>query len=93
MVVKKKNGKDKVCIDFTNLNKVCPKDSFPLHENDQMVDATTRHPKMSLFDAYYEYNQIPMKKEDKIHTSSTIKRGLFYYKVMPFRLKNVGAMY
>ena len=41
VVVKKKNGDDRTCIDFTNLNKACLKDSFPLPKIDQMVDATT----------------------------------------------------
>ena len=79
MVVKKKNGKDRVCIDFTNLNKACLKDNFPLPKIHQMVNATTKYPRISFLDAYYGYNQISMKKEDRIHTAYTTKRGLFYY--------------
>ena len=43
VVVKKKNGKWRVCVDFTDLNKVCPKDPFPLPHIDAMVDVTTGH--------------------------------------------------
>ena len=82
-----------VFIDFTNLNKACPKDSFPLSRIDQMVDATTRYPKISFLDAYSRYNQIPMKKEDRIHTTFTTERRLFCYKVMLLRLKNAWATY
>ena len=48
---------------------------------------------MSFLDSYSEYNQIRMKEEDKIHTAFITERGLFYYIVMPFRLKNAGATY
>ena len=52
VLVQKKNGKWRVCIDFTNLNKACPKDSYPLPKIDQMVDATTGYEKLSFLDAY-----------------------------------------
>ena len=93
VVVKKKNGKDRVCINFTNLHKACLKDSFPLPKIDQMVDATTRYPRMSFLDTYSGYNHTPMKKEDRIHTTFTTHKGLLCYKVMPFGLENVGATY
>ena len=48
---------------------------------------------MSFLDAYSGYNQIPMKKEDRIHVVFTIQRELFCYKVMPFGLKNIGTTY
>ena len=51
-VVKKKNGKWRVCVDFTNLNKVCPKDPFPIPRIDQLVDATVGYPWMSFLDAF-----------------------------------------
>lgn len=93
VVVKKKNEKWRVCIEFTNLNKACPNDSFLLPKIDQLVDATTGYERMSFLDAYSGYNQIRMDKNDKIHMALITERGLFCYKVMPFGLKNVGAIY
>lgn len=49
-----------MCIDFTDLNKACPKDSFPLPQIDQLVDATAGHEILSFMDAYSDYNQIRM---------------------------------
>ena len=60
VVVKKKNGKWRVCVDFTDLNKACLKDSFPMPRIDQLVDATARHPRMSFLDAFQGYHQIPL---------------------------------
>ena len=93
VVVKKKNGKWRVCIDFTNLNKACPKDSFPFPKIDQLVDATAGYERMSFLDAYLGYNQIRMNREDRIHTAFVTERGIYCYKVMPFGLKNAGATY
>ena len=52
VVVKKKSVKWRVCVDFTNLNKACPKDPFPMPRIDQLVDATIGHPQMSFLDAF-----------------------------------------
>ncbi|XP_052193952.1 uncharacterized protein LOC127802277 [Diospyros lotus] len=93
VLVKKKNGKWRTCIDFTDLNKACPKDSFPLPRIDQLVDATTGHQLLSFMDAYSEYNQIPMNPSEEEHTSFITDLGLYCYKVMPFGLKNAGATY
>ena len=64
VVVKKKNGTWRVCVDFTDLNKACPKDCFPLPRIDQLVDATARHQRISFLDAYIGYHQIAMHPED-----------------------------
>ena len=64
MVIKKKNGKWRVCVDFIDLNKVCPKDPFPISKINQLVDATIGHPKMSFLDAFQEYHQIPLSLSD-----------------------------
>ena len=80
-------------MDFTHLNKACPKDSYLLPQIDQMVDATTGYNQMSFLDAYSGYNQIPMNPEDKVHTAFVTQKGLFCYRMMPFDLKNVGATY
>lgn len=56
VVVKKKNGKWRVCVDFTDLNKACPKDPFPMPKINQLVDATVSHPRMSFLDAFQGYH-------------------------------------
>ena len=60
MVVPKKNGKWRVCVDYSNLNDACLKDTFPLPCINQIVDATAGHQLLSFLDAYSSYNQIPM---------------------------------
>ena len=64
MVVKKKNGKWHVCVDFTDLDKVCPKDPFPVPRIDQLMDAIVGHPRMSFLDAFQENHQIPLALAD-----------------------------
>lgn len=64
VVTKKKNGSCRVCVDFTDLNKACPKDCFPLPKIDQLVDATAHHQRMSFLDTYKGYHQIAMYPED-----------------------------
>ena len=93
VMVKKANGKWRMCVDFTNLNKVCPKDSYPLPRIDQLVDSTAGHRLLSFMDAFSSYNQINMDKEDQEKTSFITSQGLFCYKVMSFGLKNTGATY
>ncbi|KAG7588583.1 Ribonuclease H domain [Arabidopsis suecica] len=93
VVVKKKNGKDRVCIDFTDLNKACPKDSFPLPHIDRLVESTAGNELLTFMDAFSGYNQIMMDPEDQEKTSFITDRGTYYYKVMPFGLKNAGATY
>ena len=82
-----------MCVDFTDLNKACPKDSYPLPRIDQPVDSTTGHQLLSFIDAFSGYNQIKMDEADKEKTSFITSQGLFCYKVMPFSLKNAGATY
>ena len=64
IVVKNKIGKQRVCVDFTDLNKVCPKDPFPIPRIDQLVDATVGYPRMSFLDAFQRYHQIPLALDD-----------------------------
>jgi hypothetical protein len=93
VVVKKKNGKWRVCVDFTDLNKACPKDPFPLPKIDHLVDSTAGHERMSFLDAFQGYHQIALRKEDQEKTAFITPQGVFCYKVMPFGLKNAGATY
>ena len=93
MVVKKKNGKWRVCIDFTDLNKACPKDPFPLPRIDQLVDSASGHSRLSFLDAFQGYHQIPMNPTDQEKTAFITPRGTYCYKVMLFGLKNAGATY
>ncbi|XP_074362906.1 uncharacterized protein LOC141703225 [Apium graveolens] len=93
VLVKKPNGKWRTCVDFTDLNKACPKDSFPLPRIDQLVDATAGHALLSFMDAYSGYNQILMYEPDQEHTSFITDRGLYCYIGMPFGLINAGATY
>ena len=93
VLVRKPNGKWRTCVDYSDLNKACPKDSFPLPRIDQLVDSTAGHELLSFMDAYSGYNQIPMHLPDQEHTSFVTDLGLYCYKVMPFGLKNAGATY
>ena len=92
-MVKKTNGKWRICVDFTDLNKVFPNDSFPLLRIDQLVDSTAEHKLLMFMDAFLGYNQIKIAEEDQEKTTFIISQGLYCYKVMPFGLKNAGAIY
>ena len=65
VVVKKKNGKWRVCVDFTDLNKACPKNPFHMPWIDQLVDATVGYPRMNFLDAFQGYHQIPLALGDQ----------------------------
>ena len=75
MVIKKNNGKWRVCVDFIDLNKVRPKDPFPISKINQLVDATIGHPKMSFLDAFQEYHQIPLSLSDQEKTAFRASNG------------------
>ena len=82
-----------MCVDFTDLNKACPKDGFPLPQIDQLVDSTAGHKLLTFMDAFSRYNQIKMDEEDQEKTAFITSQGLYCYKVMSFGLKNAGATY
>ena len=93
VMVKKANGKWRMCVDFTDLNRACPKDNYPLPRIDQLVDSIAGHKLLSFMDAFFRYNQIRMDETDQEKTSFITSQGLFCYKVMPFGLKNTRATY
>ena len=88
VMVKKANGKWRMCVDFIDLNQGCLKDSFPLPRIDQLVDSTAKHKLLTFMDALFGYNQIQMAKEDQEKTAFVTSQRLYCYKVMPFGLKN-----
>ena len=93
VLVKKANGKWRLCIDFTDVNRACSKDSFPLPRIDLIVDAIAGHELLSFMDAFSSYNQINMDLDDQEKTSFVTEQGTYCYRVMPFGLKNAGATY
>ncbi|CAN6456006.1 unnamed protein product [Victoria cruziana] len=93
VVVPKKNGKIRLCIDFRDLNKATPKDDYPLPNIDLLVDSTAGHAMFSFMDGYSGYNQIRLAPEDQPKTSFTTSWGTFCYTIMSFGLKNTGATY
>jgi hypothetical protein len=93
VMIKKANGKWRMCIDFTDLNKACPKDEFPLPRIDSLVDAAATSELMSLLDCYLGYHQIWMKKEDEPKTSFITSSGTYCYFRMPEGLKNARGSF
>ena len=93
VMVKKANGKWRMCVDFMDLNDACPKDCYPLPRIDMLIDATAGHELLSFMDGFSGYNQIRMHKEDIPKVSFITDFGVFCYLVMAFGLKNAGATY
>jgi len=83
----------KDCVDFKELNKACPKDSYTFPNIDALVDSASNCRLLSFLDAFSGYNQIMMHPRDECKTVFMTKISCYYYKVMPFGLKNAGATY
>jgi len=83
----------RMCVDYTSLNKACPKVPFPLPHIDQIVDSTTGCETLSFLDANSGYHQIKMKESDQLATSFTTPFGMYCYVTRPFGLRNAGATY
>jgi hypothetical protein len=92
IIVKKSNDKWRMCIDFTDLNKACPKDEFPLPRIDSLVDAVASSELMSLLDCYSGYHQIWIK-EDEPKTRFLTPSDTYCYLRMPEGLKNAGGSF
>jgi hypothetical protein len=93
VLVKKKNGQIRCCVDFRNLNKACPKDEFPLPNMDLLIDSAASHAMFSFMDGFSGYNQICMSTKDAEKTAFCTPIDNFYYTVMLFGLKNAGVTY
>ena len=93
VLVLKKNGTWRMCIDYTCLNKACPKDPFALPRIDQVIDSTAGCELLSFLDATAGYHQIKLAVEDQMKTAFITPFGAYCYVTMPFGLKNGGATY
>ena len=93
VVVKKKNEKWRVYVDFIDLKKTCPKDPFPISQIDQLMDATIGYPQISFLDAFQGYHQMPLALANQEKTAFVMPTRNYHYKVMPFELKNVRSTY
>jgi hypothetical protein len=93
ILIRKKNNEWRMCVDYTDLNKHCPKDSFGLPRIDQVVDSTAGCVLLCFLDCYSGYHQIALKEEDQIKTMFITPFGTYAYKTMSFGLKNAGATY
>ena len=91
--MKKKNEQIRYCVDFRNLNRVFPKDKFPLPNMDLLIDSAVGSTMFSFMDRFSGYNQIRMTLRDAKKIAFRTPIGNFYYIVMPFELKNTGATY
>src|SRR3954463_3341848 len=93
VLVMKKNDTWRMCIDYTCLNKACPKDPFALPRIDQVIDSTAGCELLSFLDATTGYHQIKLVVEDQLKTAFITPSGAYCYITMPFGLKNGGATY
>src|SRR6266508_3329177 len=93
VLVKKKNEEWRMCVDYTDLNKACPKDPFGLPRIDQVVDSTARSELLCFLDAYSGYHQVNLNESDCIKTVFITPLGAYCYITMPFGLKNASTTY
>ncbi|GJW01865.1 reverse transcriptase domain-containing protein [Tanacetum coccineum] len=93
VMVKKHDDSWRMCVDFKDLNKACPKDGYPLPEIDWKVESLCGFPFKCFLDAYKGYHQIQMAEEDEEKTAFITNQGIFCYTKMPFGLRNAGATY
>jgi hypothetical protein len=93
VLVRKKNNEWRMCVDYTDLNKHCPKDPFGLPHIDEVIDSTASYEVLSFLDCYSGYHHIALNKDDKIKTSFITPFSAYCYTTMSFGLKNAGATY
>ena len=93
VLVLKKNGAWHMCVDYTDLNKACPKDPFALARIDQVIDSTVGCELLSFLDAYSGYHQIKLDPADHLKTAFITPFEAFCYLTMTFGLRNAGATF
>jgi hypothetical protein len=93
VLVPKKTGQWRMCIDYTDLNRHCPKDPFPLPRINQVVDSTAESVLLCFLDCYSCYHQIDLKVSDQDKTAFITPHGIYCYTAMTFGQKNAGATY
>ena len=91
--VNKKQGTIRVCIEFRDLNKACPKDNFPTLHIDQIIDNYAGSVIFSFMDGFSDYNQIAIFPSDQHKMTFIFPWGTFAYKKLAFSLKNAGATF
>ena len=92
-MVKKANGSWRMCADFTELIKACPKHCYPLPTIEQLVDSISGHALLSFMDTFSGYHRISLLEFDSSKAAFITDAGVYAYKAMPFGLKNAGATY
>ena len=93
VVVRKKNGEIRLCVDFRNLNVAFEKDNYALSNMETLLQRITGSSMMSMLDGFSGYNQVLVKEEDIHKTAFTTPWGTFEYLRMPFGLLNAGATF
>lgn len=93
VVVQKKNGKWRVCMDYTDLNKACPKDPFPSSHIDSLVNSTTWHEILTFIDVSTRFQKIQMEESNQEDMSFMKPTCIYCYTAIPFYQKNKGATY
>ena len=82
-----------MCVDFTNLNKACPKDAYSLPSINKLVDGASKVKSLSFIDGYSSFNQIRVHPLDEEKMAFITENANYYHKVMPFGLENIGVTY
>lgn len=90
-MVKKKNNKWRMCIEFTSLNKACPKDEFPLPRIDKIIDYASGCEVMSLLDCFFGYHKIYLSEQDKANANFITPFSTYCFVRMPECLKNARS--
>ena len=93
VLVKKKNGKLRFCVDYRRLNKITKKDAYPLPRVDEMLDTLSGSKWFSTLDLASGYWQVQMHPKDREKTAFTTRFGTYEFNVMPFRLCNAPATF